>query len=76
LLTEIDGALAGDDVAGKTTVVALAILDGYVTGASAGDSGACLMASRGLRLDGASTGQAMSGQRRSVSRRISGSNER
>lgn len=50
LLTEIDKNLSDDAVAGETTLVALAILDGRVTGASVGDSGAWLIAQRSLRV--------------------------
>ncbi len=50
LLTEIDDNLSDDAVAGETTLVALAILAGHVIGASAGDSGAWLIARHGLRI--------------------------
>jgi serine/threonine protein phosphatase PrpC len=46
LLSEIDEALSDDEGAGETTLVALALSQGKVVGASAGDSGAWLL-SRG-----------------------------
>jgi serine/threonine protein phosphatase PrpC len=50
LLTRIDDSLSDDKVAGETTLVALALADNRVTGASVGDSGAWLISHKDLRV--------------------------
>jgi serine/threonine protein phosphatase PrpC len=50
LVTEIDDAISDNAGVGETTLVALAIADNLVTGASVGDSGAWLISHQRLRV--------------------------